>query len=114
MNIIIVLRFDTPFPKKAVQRYDKKIKNMTFEERIFGRNLRMFGTSAFRLWDVPPFRGANCSEILGAEDYFCDGNGVRMAFSELFLSAILTFLCNKLSPKKQITNFETNLGVIQL
>lgn len=30
MNIIIVLRFDTPFPKKAVQRYDKKIKNMTF------------------------------------------------------------------------------------
>ena len=29
MNIIIVLRFDTPFPKKAVQRYDKKIKNMT-------------------------------------------------------------------------------------
>ena len=58
--------------------------------------------------------GANCSEILGAEDYFCDGNGVRMAFSELFLSAILTFLCNKLSPKKQITNFETNLGVIQL
>ena len=30
MNIIIVLRFDAPSPKKAVQRYDKKIKNMTF------------------------------------------------------------------------------------
>ena len=85
MNIIIVLRFDTPFPKKAVQRYDKKIKNMTFEERIFGRNLRMFGTSAFGLWDVPPFRGGELFRNFRGRRLFlrwkwCENGFLRIIF----------------------------------
>lgn len=35
MNIVTTLRPNTPFPKKAVQRYDKKIKKLVLD----GRNI---------------------------------------------------------------------------
>ncbi len=36
MNIVTTLRLNAPFPKKAVQRYDKKMKNMVSERLFFG------------------------------------------------------------------------------
>ncbi len=35
MNIVTTLRLNEPFPKKAVQRYDKKIKNWYWTGGIF-------------------------------------------------------------------------------
>jgi len=36
MNIVTTLRLNEPFPEKAVQRYDKKMKKMVFERLFFG------------------------------------------------------------------------------
>ena len=38
MNIVTTLRLNEPFPKKAVQRYDKKIKKMVLD----GWNIFLF------------------------------------------------------------------------
>lgn len=38
MNIVTTLRLNEPFPKKAVQRYDKKIKKLVLD----GWNIFLF------------------------------------------------------------------------
>ena len=48
MNIVTTLRPNTPFPKKAVQRYDKKIKKLVLN----GWNIFLF------LWEMRFFFSA--------------------------------------------------------
>ncbi len=53
MNIVTTLRLKAPFPKKAVQRYDKKIKKMVLD----GWNIFLFLCEMHFLLsvEVPPW-----------------------------------------------------------
>ena len=60
MNIVTTLRLNEPFPKKAVQRYDKKIKKLVLD----GWNIFLFLCEMhfFLSAEVPP-RFSSCGLI---------------------------------------------------